>query len=135
MITQGSCIDCYFFFQNMLKWVSKDVVQTANYFTFFVIPNIFWLQEKELLELVAKELGSPSSNMRNQETRTVEDGDTGSNDVLDGMTLSETSDDDRVETSLDKSKDLDTGSTNTSIDSDEIKVRKSNQFYLNQSIS
>lgn len=119
----------------MLKWVSKDVVQTANYFTFFVIPNIFWLQEKELLELVAKELGSPSSNMRNQETRTVEDGDTGSNDVLDGMTLSETSDDDRVETSLDKSKDLDTGSTNTSIDSDEIKVRKSNQFYLNQSIS
>ena len=93
------------------------------------------MQEKELLELVAKELGSPSSKMRNEETRTVEDGDTGSNDVLDGMTLSETSDDDRVETSLDKSKDLDTGSTNTSIDSDEIKVRKSNQFYLNQSIS
>lgn len=97
-------------------------------FTFFVILYIFWLQEKELLELVAKELGSPSSKMRNQETRADEDGETGSSDVLDGMTLSETSDDDRVETSLDKSKELDTGSTNTSIDSDERKVWTSFQF-------
>ena len=84
------------------------------------------MQEKELLELVAKELGSPSSKMRNQETRADEDGETGSSDVLDGMTLSETSDDDRVETSLDKFKDLDTRSTNTSMDSDEMKVSKSN---------
>lgn len=84
------------------------------------------LQEKELLELVAKELGSPSSKMKNHETRAGEEGETGSYDVLDGMTLSETSDDDRVETSLDKSKDLDTRSTNTSMDSDEMKVSKSN---------
>lgn len=84
------------------------------------------LQEKELLELVAKELGSPSSKMKNHETRAEEEGETGSYDVLDGMTLSETSDDDRVETSLDKSKDLDTRSTNTSMDSDEMKVSKSN---------